>query len=87
VAKHTKSESEKPVDADSFARRVEKKAHEFYEKRGCGHGHDWEDWFEAEKAVEGKISTVEKDCIRSESFYKVSHRSPSLPSDIEARLG
>lgn len=31
--------------------RIEKKAYELYEYRGCAHGHDWEDWFEAERIV------------------------------------
>lgn len=36
---------------------VEKKAYELYEKRGCGHGHDQEDWFEAERLV-GRTASV-----------------------------
>lgn len=31
--------------------QVQKKAYELYEKRGCQPGHDWEDWFEAERTV------------------------------------
>ena len=31
---------------------VEKKAYELYEKRGCQHGCDQQDWFEAEKILE-----------------------------------
>jgi hypothetical protein len=31
--------------------QIRKKAYEFYEKRGCQPGYEWEDWLEAEKAV------------------------------------
>lgn len=34
---------------------VEKKAYELYEKHGCQHGRDSEDWFEAEKLVEDEL--------------------------------
>lgn len=33
---------------------IQKKAYEFYQKRGCADGHDWEDWLEAEKIVKDK---------------------------------
>ena len=32
---------------------VEKKAYELYEKRGCQHGCDQQDWFEAERIIRG----------------------------------
>lgn len=32
---------------------VERRAYELYEKRGGGHGHDWEDWLQAEREVRG----------------------------------
>ena len=31
--------------------RIEKKAYELYEGRGCAPGHDMDDWLEAEKIV------------------------------------
>ena len=31
--------------------RISQKAYELYERRGCMHGQDWEDWFEAEKML------------------------------------
>lgn len=31
--------------------QIRKKAYEFYEKRGCQPGHEWQDWIEAEKMV------------------------------------
>ena len=49
------AKSEKPGDADIFAQRVEKKAYELFEKRGCQSGHDWEDWLEAERIVEQEM--------------------------------
>ncbi|MCR4336727.1 MAG: DUF2934 domain-containing protein [Candidatus Omnitrophica bacterium] len=51
----TRFESEKRVDANVFAQRVEKKAYELYQKRGCQDGNDWNDWFEAEKEVEAEM--------------------------------
>ena len=30
------------------------RAYQLYEKRGCQHGHDFEDWLEAEAEVFGK---------------------------------
>jgi hypothetical protein len=35
-------------------------------------------WFEAQKMVEAEMNTVDRDCIRSEILYKVSHRSNLL---------
>jgi len=73
------------VDASNFTQRVERQAYELYAKRGFKFGHEWEDWFEAEKIVESEMSTVDRDCIRSESFYKSTHRSNPLPSDIDVQ--
>ena len=52
-----KSEYLKPADANIFAQRVEKKAYELYQKRGCQNGHDCDDWFEAQKLVEAEMIT------------------------------
>jgi hypothetical protein len=30
---------------------IESHAYEFFETRGCEHGHDWEDWFRAESEL------------------------------------
>ncbi|MBI5415413.1 MAG: DUF2934 domain-containing protein [Candidatus Omnitrophica bacterium] len=43
------------VNDQIYAQRVEKKAYELYEKRGCRHGCDWQDWFEAERIVEQEM--------------------------------
>ena len=68
-----------------FVQQVEHKAYMLYAQRGFEPGHEWDDWFEAEKIVEGELSPVDRDCIRSESFYKATHRSNPLPSDIDAQ--
>ena len=34
-----------------YIEKVRNKAYEFYERRGCQHGHELEDWLEAEKRV------------------------------------
>ena len=74
---------EKSVDANDYVGRVRNKAYELYVQRGFRSGREWEDWFKAEKIVGWGISTVDKDCIRSENFYKASHRPNPLPSDID----
>ena len=74
-----------PIDLNNFEQLIEKKAYELYIKRGFKMGHDWADWFEAEKSVEEEISNIDKDCIRSESFYITSHQSSACPSDIDTK--
>jgi hypothetical protein len=32
---------------------IERRAYESFQQRGSGHGHDWQDWFEAEREVTG----------------------------------
>lgn len=46
----------KQIDFNLYTRMVEQKAYELYEKRGCGDGNDWEDWFQAEKLIEEELS-------------------------------
>ncbi len=36
--------------------RIAKRAYELYEQRGRQHGHDWEDWIEAERQILSKKS-------------------------------
>lgn len=50
-----KPQGEGFADANVFGQRVEKKAYELYEGRGCQPGHDWDDWFAAEKIVEADM--------------------------------
>jgi hypothetical protein len=72
------------MSIQDFTQQVEKKAHEIYEKRGSGHGNDWDDWFEAEKLVEKHIDPIERDCIRSESLFEATHRALPFPSGVDA---
>jgi hypothetical protein len=46
---------EKGIKSDIFEQRVEKKAYEIYQDRGCQDGHDCDDWLEAEKIVEAEM--------------------------------
>lgn len=43
--------SEFSVRDDQLKHRVAKKAYEIYERRGCCHGCDLDDWLEAERLV------------------------------------
>src|SRR5438876_11392872 len=49
--KKSKTRQQRPsgvlVDRDELARR----AYELYQLRGCAHGHDVEDWLEAERSL------------------------------------
>jgi hypothetical protein len=31
---------------------IELRAYELFDARGCEHGHDWEDWFQAESELQ-----------------------------------
>ena len=45
-----------PFSGPEFYARVARKAYEFFEGRGADHGHDVEDWVEAERQVKKEIS-------------------------------
>jgi hypothetical protein len=42
---------------DAVARR----AYELYEHRGGEHGHDWDDWFQAEREINGAPVAIERN--------------------------
>ena len=72
------------MQSNDFVQRVESRAYEIYAQRGYGSGRDWDDWFEAEKEIGAEMNCLEKDCLRSESFYEVTHRSlGELPSGLK----
>lgn len=43
------------IDPQSLRRRISARAYELFEKRGFKHGHDREDWLEAERMVHLEI--------------------------------
>ena len=45
-----------PFSGPEFYARVARQAYEFFEGRGADHGHDIEDWLEAERQVKEEIS-------------------------------
>ena len=47
--------SEFSIDDDNLQQRIAKKAYELYERRGCCHGFDVDDWLEAERIVLGEL--------------------------------
>ena len=44
------------ISSEELFPLIEKKAYEFYVKRGCIHGNDMDDWLEAEKAIMGDLN-------------------------------
>jgi len=50
-----KLKAERKISADEFIARVRMKAYELYEKRGCTHGKDLDDWLEAERIVKKEL--------------------------------
>jgi len=45
-------------DMQQMQLAVAHRAHELFEKRGGEHGHDWEDWFQAESELLRPVSTA-----------------------------
>ncbi|MBF0486255.1 MAG: DUF2934 domain-containing protein [Candidatus Omnitrophica bacterium] len=43
------------VSQDEFFRRVQDRAYEIFVNRGCVHGNELNDWYEAEKIVRAEI--------------------------------
>jgi len=48
------------IDVEEIRARIAAKAYELYEKRGCTHGSDREDWFEAERLVMSQSKSAAK---------------------------
>lgn len=46
-----KTKKQKSEDSINLDEKIREKAYELYEARGCCHGNDRDDWFEAEKIV------------------------------------
>ncbi|MGC1323260.1 MAG: DUF2934 domain-containing protein [Candidatus Udaeobacter sp.] len=57
---HSKAELVPGLDSNSNQKeQIAQRAYELWEQRGCEHGNDWCDWFEAE--IEIKNQTAAKD--------------------------
>ena len=51
---------------------IRKRAYELFELHGCQHGHDMDDWLEAEAEVMGKKSSVSEDSKKEVATKRVS---------------
>jgi len=57
---HSKTELVPSLDSNSNQKeQIAQRAYELWEQRGCLHGNDWCDWFEAE--IEINNQTAAKD--------------------------
>ena len=56
VALASFDEKKKVCDGD-IQRRIQDKAYELYQKRGCSCGNDLDDWYEAERLVKAEIKS------------------------------
>jgi Protein of unknown function (DUF2934) len=54
--------------------RIARKSFEFYEKRGWVHGHDTEDWLEAERVILAEINVEAKAKTKTVARPKTSSR-------------
>ena len=43
--------------SDRLLERISQRAYELYELRGGTHGHDAEDWFDAERQISAEVAT------------------------------
>jgi hypothetical protein len=50
-----KAVAKKVVSRDELSRRIQDKAYELYLNRGCSHGDDQNDWYEAERLVRAEM--------------------------------
>jgi Protein of unknown function (DUF2934) len=59
------SEETEVSDAALLRRRIELRAYELYEGRGCADGFDLQDWLQAEREILGKVEQPEKAAAAS----------------------
>jgi HSP20 family molecular chaperone IbpA len=65
--------------------RISRKAHEIYEERGGAHGHDQEDWFQAETAT---LESVHHEVSDSgDAFVAVIDVSSFAPQNLRVSTG
>ncbi len=51
-------------DEELLRQRIDEKAHELYECRGCCHGRDLDDWLEAERLVLAAMEVRNEKAVR-----------------------
>ncbi len=51
---------------------IQERAYYFYEKRGCEHGHDLDDWLQAEAEVVGKKPAITAESEATEGRRKAA---------------
>lgn len=42
------------VDLRTYINELNRRAYEIFQQKGSTHGHDWDDWFQAEKDIKKK---------------------------------
>jgi len=47
------------IDLRTYINELNRRAYEIFQQRGSTHGHDWEDWFLAEKEAKKKFGIKE----------------------------
>jgi hypothetical protein len=65
--------------SDSRHEDLERRAFELYEQRGGEHGHDWDDWLEAEREIRGaEAQSDSTEPARSTPSRRRVDRSPEV---------
>ncbi|UCE66252.1 MAG: DUF2934 domain-containing protein [Candidatus Zixiibacteriota bacterium] len=42
------------IDLRTYINELNRRAYEIFQQKGSSHGHDWDDWFQAEKDIKRK---------------------------------
>ena len=76
------------VSSDRFDEHLRKvsdviahRAFEIFESRGCAHGHDWDDWYQAESAVLQAVNHEVSDS--GDAFLAVIDIAARRPQDLK----
>lgn len=65
-------------EANQFIKSIEKRAYELFESRGHACGHDWQDWFKAEKEL---FKSVNVDVTEKDGMVSIRADVPGFKSD------
>ncbi|HUK57009.1 MAG TPA: DUF2934 domain-containing protein [Nitrospiria bacterium] len=72
---------------DRLREQVAQKAYELYEKRGGLHGHDIEDWLEAERLIQAATKVKADAKAKVETKAKVDAKAPVRQKVMAAKSG